>query len=96
MDKVERNFLIFLFILASFIIILVFWLGTNERKSYSPLPRETELLFEKLTPQDYVPPTEEEKKETEKLLEDLTPKKAKSATESQKETEKLLEQLTPR
>lgn len=96
MDKVERNFLIFLFILASFIIVLVFWLETNERKGYSSLTSEPKFLFEKLTPQDYTPPTEEEKKETEKLLEDLTPKKAKSVIESQKETEKLLEQLTPR
>lgn len=96
MDKIERNFLIFLFILASFIIVLVFWLGTNERKSYSSLPSEPQFLFEKLTPQNYIPPTEKEKKETEKLLEDLTPKKIKAQLENQKETEKLLEQLTPR
>lgn len=98
MEKIEKKFLAFLFILALFIIILVFWLSANEKRNYTSLsiPQASDFLLERLTPKDHVPPIEEERKETERLLEDLTPKNAKSGTESQKETEKLLEQLRPR
>jgi len=93
MDKGERNFLIFLFILSGIIFSLTFFLSNIERpKVIAPQKEETtEELLERLTPKGEIKYNE---KETEELLKSLTPKNP--APENKEETEKLLESLTPR
>jgi hypothetical protein len=94
MDKIERNFIIFIFILSGIIFGFTLWLLNLEKPKYiMPLPKReetTQELLERLTPKEK---REVNEKETNKLLESLTPK---NPAPEAKDTGKLLESLTPK
>jgi len=92
MDKGERNFLIFLFILSAIIFGVILFFSSFKKPAVVAPKREetTQELLEKLTPKGEIRYNE---KETKELLESLTPKNP--APES-KDTQQLLESLTPK